>query len=166
MENPPKKFFRLSPGNEVRLRSAYIIKCENVVKDPSSGQISEIHCTYDLQTRSGMPDSNRKVKGTLHWVSVAHALKAEVRLYDRLFSKENPDDLEEGRDYKDYLNPDSLKIITGYLEPSLAGALPGEKYQFERIGYFNVDRDSLRDKLIFNRTVTLKDSWAKMEKSH
>jgi glutaminyl-tRNA synthetase len=165
MENPPKKFFRLSPGNEVRLRSAYIIKCERVVKDPEKGGITEIHCTYDPNTKSGMPDSNRKVKGTLHWVSVTHAVKAEIRLYDRLFLKENPDDAEEGKDYKDYLNPGSLKVITGYLEPTLSEALPGEKYQFERIGYFSADKDSSRGNLIFNRTVTLKDSWAKLEKN-
>jgi glutaminyl-tRNA synthetase len=165
MENPPKKFFRLFPGNEVRLRSAYIIKCENIVKDPVTGEITEIHCTYDPNTRSGMPDSNRKVKGTLHWVSVPHAVRAEIRLYDRLFNRENPDDVEEGKDYKDYLNPDSLKIIEGYLEPSLSAALPGENYQFERIGYFSVDKDSGNGKLIFNRTVTLKDSWAKQEKN-
>jgi glutaminyl-tRNA synthetase len=165
MENPPKKFFRLSPGNEVRLRSAYIIKCERVVKDPEKGGITEIHCTYDPNTKSGMPDSNRKVKGTLHWVSVTHAVKAEIRLYDRLFLKENPDDAEEGKDYKDYLNPGSLKVITGYLEPTLSEALPGEKYQFERIGYFSADKDSSKGNLIFNRTVTLKDSWAKLEKN-
>ncbi len=164
MEDPPKKFFRLSPGHEVRLRSAYIIKCDRVVKDPG-GVITEIHCTYDPLTRSGMPESNRKVKGTLHWVSVPHAHQAEVRLYDRLFSVENPDTAEDDKDYKDFLNPNSLKVITGYLEPSVSLAQPGEKYQFERIGYFSVDKDSAEGRLVFNRTVTLKDSWAKAEKS-
>lgn len=165
MEDPPKKFFRLFPGGEVRLRSAYIIKCESIVKDAQTGEISEIHCTYDPETRSGMPMSNRKVKGTLHWVSVNHAVEAEIRLYDRLFIKENPDDAEEGKDYKDYLNPNSLKICKGYLEPSVKNALTGDKYQFERLGYFTVDKDSSANQLIFNRTVTLKDSWAKMEKN-
>ncbi len=165
MEDPPKKFFRLFPGGEVRLRSAYIIKCESIVKDAQTGEISEIHCTYDPETRSGMPMSNRKVKGTLHWVSVNHAMEAEIRLYDRLFIKENPDDAEEGKDYKDYLNPNSLKICKGYLEPSVKNALTGDKYQFERLGYFTVDKDSSANQLIFNRTVTLKDSWAKMEKN-
>ena len=165
MENPPKKFFRLSPGGEVRLRSAYIIKCESVVKDPVTGEIAELHCTYDPLTKSGMSESTRKVKGTLHWVSVKHAIPAEVRLYDRLFVKDDPDATEEGKDYKDFLNPDSLKTITAFLEPSALNALPGEKFQFERIGYFCVDKDSVKDHLIMNRTVTLKDSWAKSEKS-
>jgi len=165
MEEPPKKFFRLFPGGEVRLRSAYIIKCESVIKDPQNGEISEIHCTYDPETKSGMPQSNRKVKGTLHWVSVNHAVEAEVRLYDRLFSKENPDDAEEGKDYKDYLNPDALKVCKGYLEPSVKNSLPGDKFQFERLGYFTVDKDSTTDHLVFNRTVTLKDSWTRIEKN-
>ena len=165
MENPPKKYFRLSPGNEVRLRSAYIIRCESFVKDPESGEITEVHCTYDPQTKSGMPESMRKVKGTLHWVSVKHTIKAEVRLYDRLFINENPDATEEGKDYKDYLNPDSLKVVTGYLEPSMIGVRPGEKFQFERLGYFCIDKDSTNDHLVINRTVSLKDSWSKTEKS-
>jgi glutaminyl-tRNA synthetase len=165
MEDPPKKFFRLSPGSEVRLRSAYIIKCESVVKDPKTGKIAELHCTYDPMTKSGMPESTRKVKGTLHWVSVKHSTKAEVRLYDRLFIKENPEASDEGKDYKDYLNPDSLKIVNAFLEPSIEKAVPGDKFQFERIGYFCVDKDSNKDHLILNRTVTLKDSWAKSEKS-
>lgn len=165
MEDPPKKFFRLFPGGEVRLRSAYIIKCESVVKDPVSGEITEIHCTYDPNTRSGMPDSNRKVKGTLHWVSVNHAVPAEVRLYDRLFLRENPDDTAEGQNYKDLLNPDSLKTITGFIEPAIRSVKPFEKFQFERIGYFSVDKDSTAEKLILNRTVGLKDSWAKIEKN-
>jgi len=165
MEDPPKKFFRLSPGNEVRLRSAYIIKCESVVKDHVTGEILEIHCTYDPMTKSGMPESNRKVKGTLHWVSMKHAVKAEIRLYDRLFIKEDPDNTEGDKDYKDWLNPDSLKVITGYLEPSVINAKPLEKFQFERIGYFCVDKDSTSGHLVFNRTVGLKDSWAKIEKN-
>jgi glutaminyl-tRNA synthetase len=165
MENPPNKYFRLAPGREVRLRSAYIIKCESIVKDPSSGEITEIHCTYDPQTRSGMPDSNRKVKGTLHWVSGSHAVPAEVRLYDRLFLKENPDDTEEGKSYIDYLNPDSLKTITALAEPEILSAQAGQKFQFERIGYFCVDPDSEHGKPVLNRVVGLKDSWSKIEKS-
>jgi glutaminyl-tRNA synthetase len=165
MEDPPKKFFRLYPGSEVRLRSAYIIKCESVLKNPQTGEITEIHCTYDANTKSGMPESNRKVKGTLHWVSVKHAIKSEVRLYDRLFIKENPDDTGEGLDYKDLLNPDSLKTVTGFIEPSVMNAKPMDKFQFERIGYFCVDKDSIPEKLIFNRTVTLRDSWSKIEKN-
>lgn len=164
MEDPPSKFFRLAPGREVRLRSAYIIKCESIVKSPETGQISEIHCTYDPNTRSGMPDSNRKVKGTLHWVSEKHAVKAEVRLYDRLFTKENPDDLAEGESYKDYLNPDSLKVIPAFIEPAVQNAAVLDKFQFERIGYFSVDLDSKPENLVFNRVVPLKDSWTKAEK--
>ncbi|MCX6246335.1 MAG: glutamine--tRNA ligase/YqeY domain fusion protein [Bacteroidetes bacterium] len=159
MEDPPNKFFRLAPGREVRLKAAYIIRCERVVKDPGTGEITEIHCTYDPQTKSGMPDSNRKVKGTLHWVSAKHAVEAEIRLYDRLFSKENPDDAEEGKTYKDYLNPDSLKLITAKVEPSVRNAGISEKYQFERIGYFTVDYDSTPENLVFNRVVPLKASW-------
>ena len=169
MEDPPNKFFRLAPGREVRLKAAYIIRCESVVKDLKTGEITEIHCIYYPQTKSGMPESNRKVKGTLHWVSEKQAVKAEVRLYDRLFTKENPDDLEEGESYKDYLNPDSLKIITAMVEPSVTqpavstAGLIG-KYQFERTGYFSVDKDSTTQNLVFNRVVPLKDSWSKVEK--
>jgi glutaminyl-tRNA synthetase len=163
MEEPPSKFFRLAPGREVRLRSAYIIKCESVVKS-ASGEITEIHCTYDPMTRSGMPDSNRKVKGTLHWVSAKHAVSAEIRLYDRLFTKENPDDLAEGESYKDYLNLGSLKVITGFVEPQAIHARIGDKFQFERIGYFSADTDMVNEKMVFNRVVPLKDSWAKAEK--
>ena len=164
MEEPPNKFFRLAPGREVRLKAAYIIRCESIVKDPVTGKIEEIHCTYDPMTKSGMPDSNRKVKGTLHWVSEQQAVKVEVRLYDRLFVKENPDDLEEGKTYKDYLNPDSLKVITALVEPEVRNAKVSEKYQFERIGYFTVDADSTPEKLVFNRVVPLKDSWGKGDK--
>jgi len=164
MEDPPNKFFRLSPGREVRLKAAYIIKCESVIKDPKTGKIEEIHCTYDPMTKSGMPESNRKVKGTLHWVSAKHAVAAEVRLYDRLFLKENPDENEEGATYKDFLNPDSLKIVTALIEPAVKSAQILEKYQFERTGYFCVDKDSTSNKLVFNRVVPLKDSWSKVEK--
>ena len=164
MEVPPNKFFRLAPGREVRLKAAYIIKCEEVVKDPKSGEIAEIHCTYDPMTKSGMPESNRKVKGTLHWVSEKHAVKAEIRLYDRLFVKENPDDSEKGTTYKDYLNPESLKVVTAMIEPAVKNAQVLEKYQFERIGYFSVDNDSTARNIVFNRVVPLKDSWSKVEK--
>ncbi|MEG6512632.1 glutamine--tRNA ligase/YqeY domain fusion protein [Desulforamulus ruminis] len=166
MENPPKKFFRLSPGSEVRLKHAYIIKCERVVKNEQTGELMELHCTYDPDTRSGSAGQTRKVKGTLHWVSAAHALPAEVRLYDRLFIKENPDEEKDGVDFKAHLNPHSLdKLTSCWLEPSLAGALPGSRYQFLRQGYFNVDPVDSRDgALVFNRIVSLKDSWAKMQK--
>lgn len=161
MENPSGKFFRLKPGGEVRLKYAYIIKCESVVKD-ANGEITEIHCTYEADTKSGMPNSNKKVKGTLHWVSVQHAIPVEVRLYDRLFIKENPDDVEEGQNFKDFLNPDSLRVITAYAENSLRKASKEKKYQFERMGYFCLDDDSCEGKIVFNRTVTLKDTWAKI----
>jgi glutaminyl-tRNA synthetase len=161
LEAPPKEFFRLAPGREVRLRYAYIIKCVGVVKD-KAGQVVELHCTYDPDTRSGATGSSRKVKGTIHWVSAAHALKAEVRLYDRLFTVENPGDVDE---VETVLNPKSLQTSTGYLEPSLADATPGSKYQFERLGYFCADlKDSSGERLVFNRTVTLRDTWAKIAK--
>ncbi len=162
MEEPPKKFFRLSPGNEVRLKNGYIVMCTGVDKDPATGEILQIRCTYDPLTRSGLEGSNRKVKATIHWVSAQHALDVEVRLYDRLFTKADPDEVEEGKDWKSNLNPDSLKIITAKAEPSLAMAKPGEKYQFQRTGYFCVDKDSSASKIVFNRTVTLKDDWAKI----
>jgi glutaminyl-tRNA synthetase len=163
-ENPPPKYFRLAPGVEVRLRYAYFVKCVNVVKDKKTGEIVEIHCTYDPKTRGGDSPDGRKVKGTIHWVSAAHALKAEVRLYEHLFLKAEPGD--GGRDYKEELNPDSLVTPSDcYVEPGLAGATPGSRYQFERLGYFCVDKDSTPDKLVFNRTVTLKDTWAKIEKT-
>jgi len=161
MENPPKKFFRLSPGAEVRLRYTYFIKCVNVIKD-SNGNITEIHCTYDPDTKDGYAQDGRKVKGTIHWVSAQHALPAEIRLYDRLFTKENPSEVEEGRDFTDYINPDSLKVVNGYIEPYVQGAQVYTNFQFERLGYFTVDPDSNNDRLIFNRTVTLKDTWAKI----
>lgn len=161
MENPPKKFFRLAPGSEVRLRYAYFIKCTEVIKD-SQGNIVELHCTYDPASRGGNSPDGRKVQGTIHWISAQHAVKTEVRLFDRLFSKENPDDVSEGEDWKSSLNPDSFKDITGYLEPSLSDAKPLDKFQFERLGYFSVDYDSKPGALVFNRTTTLKDTWAKI----
>ena len=161
MERPPKEFFRLSPGREVRLRYAYIIKCVDVVRD-KAGELVELRCTYDPETRSGAAGSSRKVKGTIHWISAAHALKAEVRLYDRLFTVEDPGAAD---DFESVLNPNSLQTVTGYVEPSLAGAAPGSKYQFERLGYFCVDlEDSSAERLVFNRTVSLRDSWAKIAK--
>jgi len=160
MENPEGKFFRLKPGGEVRLKYGYIIKCESIVKD-SSGNITEIHCTYQEDTRSGQPNSNKKVKGTLHWVSVAHAVPVEVRLYDRLFATETPENVEEGHDFKENLNPDSLKVITACAEASIVNARAGDRFQFERLGYFCVDPDSQSEKLVFNRTVPLKDPWTK-----
>jgi glutaminyl-tRNA synthetase len=167
MEDPPKKFFRLAPGREVRLRYAYFITCVDVVKDPDSGEIIELRCTYDPETRGGDAPDGRKVKGTLHWVSAKHAIPAEVRLYDHLFVKENPNDTEEGKEFTDYLNPASLEILTDCkLEPGLVNAAPGTRFQFERLGYFCVDsKDSNSDALIFNRTVTLRDTWAKILKS-
>ncbi|MCC6907260.1 MAG: glutamine--tRNA ligase/YqeY domain fusion protein [Phycisphaerales bacterium] len=166
MENPPGKFFRLAPGREVRLRYGYWVTCTDVVKD-DAGNITEVRCTYDPLTRGGdSPPDGRKVKGTIHWVSAAHALDAEVRLYDTLFSKEDPNDVPDGGDWLDNLNPDSLKIVRGAkVEPSLAGAKAGATFQFERLGYFCVDPDTEKSAgLVFNRTVTLKDSWGKAQK--
>jgi glutaminyl-tRNA synthetase len=162
MEVPPKKFFRLSPGNEVRLRYAYIIKCINVVKD-AAGEITELQCTIDPDSKSGGATAGRKIKGTIHWVSAAHAVDAEVRLYDRLFTVEAPDADKEGRDFKTFLNPNSLETLSGgKLEPSLAEATPEMRHQFERLGYFRADpKDSKPGKLVFNRIVSLRDSWAK-----
>ncbi len=163
-DDPPKKFFRLAPGREVRLRYAYFITCTEVIKD-ENGEIIELHCTYDPATRGGDSPDGRKVKATLHWVSAAHALKAEVRLYEHLFTKENPLDTTEGEDWLDSLNPDSLETLPGcWVEPSLAKAQPGDRIQFERRGYFCVDPDSAPGKLVFNRTVTLRDTWAKIQK--
>ena len=162
MENPPKKYFRLAPGQEVRLRYAYFIACQEVVKD-SDGNITEIRCTYDPATRGGDAPDGRKVKGTIHWVSAQHAIDAEVRLFDRLFKVPAPDDVEEGHSFLENLNPESLKILQNCkLEPSLANAKPLDKMQFERLGYFCVDKDSSPEHLVFNRTCTLKDSWAKI----
>jgi glutaminyl-tRNA synthetase len=164
MEVPPHKFFRLAPGMEVRLKGAYIIKCEGFKKNESTGLIEEVYCTYDPETRSGGITSEKKVKGTLHWVSAQHAVDAEVRLYDRLFIHEDPSG-SKCDDYRTLLNPDSLKVLTGCkVEPSLGSAKPLEKFQFQRLGYFCVDYESTASKLVFNRTVSLKDSWAKMNK--
>lgn len=165
-EDPPKKFFRLSPGREVRLKSAYYITCVNVVKDENTGEITQLNCTYDPKTRGGSSDDGRKVKGTLHWVSAAHCIDAEVRLYDRLFTKENPADEKDGHNFKEFINPKSLEILKlCKVEPGLLKALPGSIYQFERLGYFCVDnKESSENLLVFNRTVTLRDSWAKIEK--
>ncbi len=165
-EKAPRKFFRLIPGREVRLRYAYYITCQSVVKDPETGEIVELRCTYDPATRGGSAPDGRKVKATLHWVSAAHAVDAEVRLYDHLFTQENPDDTPEGKDFISTLNPDSLEVLTGCkLEPSLAGSEPGTRVQFERQGYFCVDTaDSSDEHLVFNRTTTLRDTWAKIQK--
>ncbi len=161
MEVPPKKYFRLSPGNEVRLRYAYLIRCNEVIKN-EQGEIVELRCTYDPMSKGGQSSDGRKVKGVIHWVSAPHAKEAEIRLFDRLFTRESLDDIEEGKTFKDYLNPASLTVVKGYVESSLAGTAPGSKYQFERIGYFCADKDSSVEKPVFNRTVTLKDSWSKM----
>jgi glutaminyl-tRNA synthetase len=167
MEDPPKKFFRLAPGREVRLRYAYFIKCVDVITDPATGEVVELRCTYDPETRGGDAPDGRKVKGTLHWVSAKHAIPAEVRLYDHLFVKENPNEVEEGKDFTDYINPSSLEILKDCrLEPGLAGAAPGSRFQFERLGYFCVDsKDSAADSMVFNRTLPLRDTWAKILKS-
>ena len=166
MENPPKKFFRLSPGNEVRLRYAYIIKCEEIVKD-EKGNVIELKCTYDRETKSGSAKSSRKVKGTIHWVSVQHAIEAEVRLYDRLFTVEDPE-ADKEKTFIDHLNPDSLQTIkNAKVEPFLKTANGNDKFQFERLGYFCVDsKDSSKEKPVFNRTVTLRDSWARIERKN
>ncbi len=162
-EDPPKQYYRLSPGREVRLRYGYIIKCESVVKD-AEGNIVELHCTYDPETKSGSAASTRKVKATIHWVSAAHAVDAEIRYYDTLFTKENPEEVEEGQDFTANLNPNSLEVMTGCkVEPALRTVTAGTRYQFERLGYFCVDPDSAADKPVFNRTIGLKDTWAKIE---
>lgn len=161
MVDPPRKFFRLGPGREVRLKHAYIIACEDYKKDPATGEVTEIYCKYDPDTRSGADKTGKKVKGTLSWVSVKHALPVEVRLYDRLFSRKDPLALQEGDDFKNYINPDSLKTIQSVVEPSVQGAKPGDRFQFLRQGYFCIDPDSSGGNLIFNRTATLRDTWAK-----
>lgn len=165
MENPPKQFYRLAPGREVRLRYAYFVKCVDVVRD-ENGEVVELHCTYDPATRGGDSPDGRKVKATLHWVSAPHAVEAEARLYDKLFLKPNPADDKDGLDFRAHVNPGSLEVVPSCkLEPFLAGAVPGGRYQFERVGYFCVDPDSTAEKLVFNRTVTLRDTWAKVMKS-
>jgi len=164
MENPPKKFFRLAPGREVRLRYAYFITCREVVKDPATGEVIELHCTYDPATKGGDAPDGRKVKATLHWVSASQAVDAEVRLYDRFFTKENPDEKEDGKTFLDFINPNSSEVLTDCkLEPALAGVLQGSSVQFERLGYFCADsRDHKAGRPVFNRTVTLRDTWAKI----
>lgn len=164
-EIPPKKYHRLYPGNEVRLRSAYLVTCTGVTKDPATGEVTEVHCTYDPASRGGSSPDGRRVKGTLHWVSAAHALEAEVRLYDHLFDREDPEDVEEGKSFVDALNANSLEVLRGCkIEPFVAGAAPGARFQFERQGYFCIDTfDTRPDALVFNRTVGLRDSWAKIE---
>ena len=165
MEEPPKKFYRLAPGREVRLRYGYYITCTKVVKDSKSGEIKELHCSYDPATRGGDSPDKRKIKATLHWVSAAHAVPAEVRLYDRLFAKENPSEVEEGKDWKDSFNRNSLRVLAGcQVEPGLAQAAGLSRWQFERKGYFCVDPDSAPGKLVFNQTVSLKDTWANIQK--
>jgi glutaminyl-tRNA synthetase len=162
MEDPPRKFFRLAPGREVRLRYGYFITCREAVKN-DAGEVVELRCTYDPATRGGDAPDGRKVKATLHWVSAAHALAAEVRLYDHLFTNPDPDDVPEGGSYLDNLNPESLEIVhPAYVEPSVADAGPGERFQFERLGYFCVDPDTTPERLVFNRTVSLRDAWAKV----
>ncbi len=164
-EDAPKKWFRLAPGREVRLRYGYYITCVEVVKDDNTGEVLELRCTYDPETRGGWSPDGRKVRGTLHWVSAAHAIDAEVRLYDHLFLKSNPEEVADGIDFQSNINPNSLEILKACkLEPSLAQATPGSRYQFERLGYFSVDTDSSEEKLVFNLTVTLRDTWAKIEK--
>lgn len=164
MEDAPKKFFRLSVGREVRLRAAYYVTCTDVIKD-ENGEVVELRCTYDPATRGGWSDDGRKVKGTIHWVSVDHAVEAEVRLYNHLFTKENPMSNKDGSDFKDHINPDSLEVRTAYVERSLKNVEPGYRCQFERIGYFCADPDSTPEKPVFNRTVTLRDSWKKIAKN-
>ena len=164
MMDPPKKYFRLAPGAEVRLRYGYFIRCTDVIRD-TNGVITELHCTYDPLTRGGNSPDGRKVKGTIHWVSAAQAVEAEVRLYERLFLTENPDDVPEGADFKSNINPESLRKVTGLVEPSLLDAHAGDTFQFERLGYFCLDPDTSASKLVFNRTVPLKDSYARSEKT-
>jgi glutaminyl-tRNA synthetase len=160
-ETPPPKYYRLFPGNEVRLRYAYYIKCTHVVKD-DKGEVIEVHATYDPESKGGSSPDGRKVKSTIHWVSANHAKQAEIRMYDRLFSKENPEEGEEG--FLSCLNPNSLEVLNGFVEPSLASAEVGSRFQFERLGYFCVDKDSTKENPVFNLTVNLKDTWAKVEK--
>jgi len=164
-EDPPKQFFRLAPGREVRLRYAYFLKCESIVKDPTTGEVTELRCTYDPTTKGGNAPDGRKVKGTIHWVSARKAIKAEVRLYDHLFSTPEPENVPEGESYLTNMNPTSLETIPeAFLEPSVANAKAGDRFQFERLGYFVVDKDSKPGHLVFNRAVTLADTWAKIEK--
>lgn len=160
METPPPKYFRLRPGGEVRLKYGYIIKCDEVVKD-TAGNVTELRCTADLDSKSGGPTADRKIKGTIHWVCAAKAIDAEVRLYDRLFSVPEPD---SGGDFKSFINPNSLEVVTAKIEPAVANARPDERYQFERLGYFVLDKDSAPERQVWNRTTTLRDAWAKVSK--
>jgi glutaminyl-tRNA synthetase len=162
-ETPPKGYYRLSPGREVRLRYGYLVTATSVVKN-DAGEVVEVHCTYDPATRGGNTPDGRKVKSTIHWVSAAHAVDAEVRVYESLFTKEDPDQAEEGKDFISNLNPNSLEVVAAKVEPSLAKLAAGTRCQFERLGYFCVDPDSASGKPVFNRTVALKDTWAKVEK--
>ncbi len=163
-EVPPKGYYRLSPGKEVRLRYGYLVTCTGVVKN-DAGEVIEVHCKYDPATKGGNTPDGRKVKSTIHWVSAAHAFDAEVRLYDNLFLKEDPNDAEPGKDWTDNLNPSSLEVLTNCkMEPSLRDAKPGDRMQFERLGYFCVDPDTTPEKMVFNRTIGLRDTWAKIEK--
>ena len=166
MEDPPRKFFRLAPGKEVRLRYAYFLKCEEVIKDPVTGEVTELRCSYDPETSGGHAPDGRKVKGTIHWVSASESVQADVRLYEHLFSCEDPNAIQEGDDWRNHLNANSVQVLEGCrVEACLASASPDERYQFERKGYFCLDRqDSTPEKLVFNRTVTLKDTWAKVKK--
>lgn len=163
-EDPPRKYFRLAPGREVRLKHAYFLKCEQVIKDDKTGEVVELRCSYDPKTKSGESQDGRRVKGTLHWVSARDAVKAEVRIYHHLFLKDNPEEIEEGEDFLINLNPDSLQILKSLVEPGLKHAKPGERFQFLRLGYFVADTDSTAENPIFNRTVSLRDSWARIEK--
>jgi len=166
LEDPPRKYHRLAPGREVRLRSAYLVTCTGFDRDPATGEVSEVRCRYDPETRGGGAPDGRKVRGTLHWVSAAHAVPVEVRLYETLFSAEDPTDVPEGEDFLVHLNPDSLRVLERCpMEPALAGAEPGSRFQLERIGYFCVDPDSRDGKLVLNRTVTLRDTWAKIARA-
>jgi glutaminyl-tRNA synthetase len=166
-EVPPPKYFRLFPGNEVRLRYAYVVRCTGVVKDVHTGEIVEARCTYDPASRGGQAGEGRRVKGTIHWVSAPHALTAEARLYDRLFTRPDPGDEAAGPDFIAAINPASMEVVPdARIEPSLAGAVPGGRFQFERLGYFCVDPDSTAERLVVNRTVGLRDTWARIEKGH
>jgi len=162
-EDPPKQYFRLAPGREIRLRYAYFITCTGVVKD-AGGNVIELHCTYDPATKGGNAPDGRKVKSTIHWVSAEHAADAEVRIYETLFSCEDPNVVPEGQDFTVNLNPNSLEVVNSKVEPSLRGTAPGSRYQFERLGYFSADLDTTLQKPVFNRTVALRDTWAKIEK--
>jgi glutaminyl-tRNA synthetase len=165
-EDPPPRFYRLSPGREVRLKDAYYVTCTGVVKDEATGEVVELRCTYDPDTKGGTSADGRRVRGTSHWVSEAHCLTAEVRIYDHLFTKEDPDDVPEGGVFTDNINPDSLRVLrSAKVEPNLADAKPGDRFQFLRQGYFSLDPDSTGDSMVFNRAVALRDTWARLRGS-